>query len=648
MTTAPNPGVQNQMVPLPIGTQVRLQNGSTKTVLDHRYSGAANVLQYLVDKQKADWQSAKFCTVVQPDVTAPVSVPQPEQQAQPLPGGRLVAPATSHAIATDSDHPGVSDQKIHHTPGGLRAIQLEDRTRLFGPNVADHPQILSLTTVTDLKFTTQARLTIGDYQQDERGLYVNVLVEGVLDKVAVPYDLIEIVLTKPLLIPGKPTEDTQLETMLVVTPPVNENRIQFDAFYTWAQLARLLGLPTSGDLRHTVCTAFPQLGVEARWYERLASGTNGVNHTSGGNKLKDGSGQIAMRPITQEDRKASEVVRNTDWNLSEVLRASRPVYVSHQDLLQPGKEMATTLEAESEFLVEPGQYQHVLGKLTELLHTPGLWSKLGIADLECDDLDKESGQVVPRVSKDSYFDTPGLPLLTRGVVLRRREVPKKDKAGVYLFAVKGRMVALGGTGKERIRLASQVHLIDPVQQPRLERFLADKSVDNAFARVLDDALPGFDPSGVAIQLVVNSNRVKYTFTLENSTTVEFSADEATATFHGRSATLHCIEFGVGHPGLFIGQGSGTQGSGAQGSGTKASVAPVQQQPQGGTPLIMRPYHVPADLDNPALFDKRDYRQYQALRDSVLAYLFGTPEPKLELAGNKAQRLAQILGMTKEK
>jgi len=644
MTTAPNPDVQNQMVPLPDGTQVRLQNGSIKTVLEHRYSGAANVLQYLVDKQKADWQSAKFCTVVQPDVTAPVIVPQPPQQAQTLPGGRLVAPATRHVIATDADHPSISDQQIHRTPGGLRAGQLDGRTRLFGPNAADHPQILNFTTVTDPTFTSQARLTIGDYQQDDTGLHVNVLVEGVLDQVAVPYDLIEIVLTKPLLIPNKPTEDTQLETMLVLTPPVNENRIQFDAFYTWAQLARLLGLPTSGvDLRHTVCTAFPQLGVEARWYDRLASGTNGVNHTSGGNKLKDGSGQIAMRPITQEDRKASEVVRNTDWNLSEVLRASRPVYLAYTGLLQPGKEMATTLEAESEFLVDPGQYQHVLGKLTELLHAPDLWSKLGITDLKCDDLNKETGQVEPRVSKDSYFDTPGLPLLTRGVVLRRREVPKKDKAGVYLFAVKGRTVSLGGTGKERIRLASQVHLIDPVQQPQLESFLADISVDNAFARVLNDALPGFNPSGVAIQLVVNSNRVKYTFTLENSTTVEFSADEATATFNGKSATLHCIEFGVGHPGLFIGQGSGAQGSGAQ-----TSAAPVQQQPPGGTPLIMRPYHVPADLDNPALFDKRDYHQYQALRDSVLTYLFETPEPKLEPAGNKAQRLAHDLGMTKEK
>ncbi|MEU2778270.1 hypothetical protein ABZ646_36680 [Streptomyces sp. NPDC007162] len=643
MTTAPNPGVQNQMVPLPNGTRVRLQNGSVKTVLEHRYSGAANVLQYLVDKQKADWQSAKFCTVVQPEVTAPVIVPQPSQQAQSLPDGRLVAPATRHVIATDADHPNANDQRIYRTPGGLRAAQLDGRSRLFGANPADHPQILNLTTVTDRAFTSQARLTIGDYQHDDSGLHVNVLVEGVLDQVAVPHDLIEIVLTKPLVTPGKPTEDTQLETMLVLTPPVNENRIQFDAFYTWAQLARLLGLPTPGaDLRHAVCTAFPQLGVEARWYDRLASGANGVLHTSGGNKLKDGSGQITLRPITQDDRKASEVVRNTDWNLSEVLRASRPVYVAYQDLLQPGKEMATTLEAESEFLVDSTQYQRVLGKLADLLHTPSLWSELGVTDLKCDDLDKENGEVKPRVSKDSYFDTPGLPLLTHGVVLRRREV-KKDEAGVYLFAVKGRMVSLGGTGKERIRLASQVHLIDPVQQSRLEHFLADISVDNAFARVLNDALPGFDPSGVAIRLVVNSKRVKYTFTLENSTTVEFSADEATAAFSGKSAMLHCIEFGVGHPGLFIGQGPGAQGSGAQ-----SSAAPVPLQPAGGTPLIMRPYHVAADLDNPALFEKRDYHQYQALRDSVLAYLFGTPEPKLELAGNKAQRLAHVLGMTKEK
>ncbi|MGH1551990.1 hypothetical protein ACRAWF_07030 [Streptomyces sp. L7] len=187
-----------------------------------------------------------------------------------------------------------------------------------------------------------------------------------------------------------------------------------------------------------------------------------------------------------------------------------------------------------------------------------------------------------------------------------------------------------------------MHLIEPVQQQLLEKFLADTSVDNAFARVLNDALPGFNPLGVAVQLIVNSKRVKYTFTLENSTTVEFSADEATATFKDSSRTLHCIEFGVGHPGLFIGQESGAQGSGA-----KASAVP-SQQPLVGTPLIMRPYHVPDDLDNPALFEKRDYHQYRVLRDTMLNYLFGTPEPGLEPAGNKAQRLANMLGMTKEK
>lgn len=641
MTAQPNAGAPNLMVPLPIGTEIRLQNGSIRKILEHRYYGPGNTLQYLVDKKAADWRPARYCTVVQPAVTAPVVVPQPAQQAQPLPGGRLVAPRTNHVIAVDADCPSLSDQKIRHTPGGLRATQLDGRNRLFGPNVADHPQILNLTTVIDRGFTSQARLTIGEYRLQDGGLNVNVLVEGVLDQVAEPHDLIEIVLTKPLVIPDKPVGDTVLETMLVLTPPVNENRIQFDVFYTWAQLARLLGLPTAGvDLRYTVCTAFPQLGVEARWYDRLASGTNSVNHTSGGNKLKDGSGQIAMRPITQEDRKASEVVRNTDWNLSEYLRDSRPVYGTYKDLLQPGKEMATTLEAESEFLVDPGQYQQVLGKLAELLRTPLLWPKLGIVELKCDDADK-AGEIEPRVSKDSYFDTPGLPLLTHGVVLRRREVPKKDKDGVYLLAVKGRMVTLGGTGKERIRLASQVHLIEPVQQPLLEKFLADTSVDNAFGRVLNDALPTFNPSGVAVQLVVNSKRVKYTFKLEHSTTVEFSVDEATATFKGKTETLHCIEFGVGHPGLFI-----SPGSGAQGSGTQASTAPAQQQPPTSTPLIMRPYHVPADLDNPALFEKQDYHQYQTLRDTVLAYLFDTAEPKLELAGNKAQRLARSLGMTK--
>ncbi|MGH1551989.1 hypothetical protein ACRAWF_07025 [Streptomyces sp. L7] len=429
MATARDPGVQPQMEPLSVGTQIRLQGGIVKTVLAHRYYGKTNALHYLIDKQTSDWRPA-------------VLYPRPARRHR---AGRRAAasaagPAATRRAAGGPDHHArhrhrrrpPERQRPADPPHTRRTAgdPVSRPTRLFGPSVADHPQILNLTTATDSDFTSQARLTIGDYQQDDSGLRVNVLIEGVLDKVADPHDLIEIVLTKPLLIPTKPTEDIALETMLVLTPPVNENRIQFDAFYTWAQLARLLGLPTAeGDLRHRVCTVFPQLGVEARWYDRLASGANGVLHTSGGNKLKDGSGQIAMRPITQDDRKASEVVRNTDWNLSEVLRASRPVYVTYRDLLQPGKEMATTLEAESEFLVRLDQYGLVLSKLTELLHTPGLWPKLGITDLKCDDLDKETGKAEPRVSKDSYFDVPGLPLLTEEWCCAGARCPRRTSPG---------------------------------------------------------------------------------------------------------------------------------------------------------------------------------------------------------------------------
>ncbi|OON82941.1 hypothetical protein B1H18_02745 [Streptomyces tsukubensis] len=68
-------------------------------------------------------------------------------------------------------------------------------------------------------------------------------------------------LTKPWLPRGQRPDDQSVETLLVLTPPVNDNITTFDVLYTWPQLAKLPHLRVSDhDTRLAVCPNVSAMG----------------------------------------------------------------------------------------------------------------------------------------------------------------------------------------------------------------------------------------------------------------------------------------------------------------------------------------------------------------------------------------------------
>ncbi|MFF5264818.1 hypothetical protein ACFY4C_38345 [Actinomadura viridis] len=400
-------------------------------------------------------------------VPAPPTDPAPPSMAAgPVAPGRRAG----HAIHPDPAAPDPVRQAELRTPAFLRRARTRARERVFGDK-SNHPTVTPPLFSRDHRFKDPARLIVNGYGVTDDGLSFQVTVLSDLRHVAMPHDLIPVTLEDP--------RGTVLDTVIVITPPPDQNVCTFSASYTWNQLAKLLGIrrPAGVPVQDAVLEVLPQAGIRAEWWDNR-TGRNAPRHYSGGTDQKNGSGRIDLRTITVEDLKEAESVPKTAWSVGEPLRESRPVYQAFKGLLRPGMEMATALEAESEFLVSAEQHLSVVARLRSLYLRPDLLRSLGVELM--------SAETVRRCT-DTYYDVPGLTLLRRAVVLRRRELGS-DEAGSFLFAVKGRTVTWPGAPGERIRLAAQAHLIESAPPGRLRAFLADEGADNAFARVLADGL----------------------------------------------------------------------------------------------------------------------------------------------------------------
>jgi hypothetical protein len=540
----------------------------------------------------------------------------------------------------DAIHKILVDEKVDKsqwgpmkTLGGLQQLRDTQRGRDFGENTATHPTISQLTYSEDPKFSKFARIVTVPHVGDD-ALTITITVFSNLEHMADPYDLVPVTLESD--------DKTTLDTIAVLTlTPDGGNICTFDACYTYAQLARLLKLDVAdtpaNKILEKISGLYPELGVKAQWFTSKNDQANSANHTSGGILEKDGSGKIRLRHVTATELKATEQTqRNTEWNAGELLHVGRPVYDAYRDVLREGKQLATTLEAESEYLLSTaGDYKLVLGRMKVLYESPEKQKAFGIVRMK----DEGTKEYI-----DTYYDVPDqLTMLRNMIVLRRRSVHSNDPVGTVLFSVKGPSLSRKNRSDDKIRLAAQVQLLDePGELPegRLKTFISDSGMtDNAFARVL---MKGLDAAGAKLPqqewalypaLVLTSNRVKYSMELDNSTTVEFSADAATATYGNQTATLYAIEFGVGHPGLVVNTTAAITVDAPESS--SGAVTPT-------VPRITRPYHVPEDLTL-ALFNKPDYLQFTALRDQLLPSLV-TGLGKLTLGGNKASTLAQKLKM----
>ncbi|MFI0351833.1 hypothetical protein [Actinomadura sp. 9N407] len=648
----PTPGqVGRTNPPLPAGTEVWIPSIGDTVIAGAEISPGGYV--YYRCTGVKDLVSGMTVYRRRAIVPAPPADPvPPSMSAGRVAPGRDVA----HAVHADASAPETTQHAEMRTPAFLRHRRERSRERVFGLDVSNHPTVTPPLFSRDHRFTDLARLIVNGYGVNEDGLSFQVTVLSNLEHVAVPHDLILVTLDGP--------GGRRLDTVIVLTPPPDQNVCTFSASYTWNQLAKLLGMrrPAGMPSREAVLEVLPQAGLTAEWWDNRY-GRNEPRHYSGGMDQKNGSGRIDLRPLTPEDLKDSETVAKGGWHAGEPLRDHRPVYQAYKDVLQPGMEMATSLEAESEFLISGEQHVSVVSSLRALFTRPGELKALGVELMSAEHI---------RRCTDTYYDVPALSLLRCAVVLRRRQV-NTDEAGSFHLHVKGRSVAKAYPPGERIRLLSRVHLREGADPERLGEFLADDRADNAFARVLADALGRHrgdlaEPkgwAGLGPRLVITAQRVRYSFELAHATTVDLCADSATGTdpLTGRSRTIHTVSFTLGHPGFFARDTVAPAPPHRSPAGPAIQVAHEIQVPAAvgtglatGTPavaeppvpdrrvLVTRPYHVPTDLDDPALFNAPDYLQYQELRYRMLHYLFGYASKDLAPGGNKAQTLARLLEM----
>ncbi|MER5950400.1 hypothetical protein ABT127_30605 [Streptomyces sp. NPDC001904] len=619
MTTAPKPQQSQQIPPqrnpaavLPNGTAVNVTSLSTPQRIAESRVTSAGYVEYSVEGVKDSTGALRWFRAWNVTALKSVSTGGAAEAARP-------SAVKEHVITTDAEV-SATERAAKKTPGGLLQEFEEQRGRVWKDNP---PRISDLAYEEQAGYKKFAQILTDPPALDDEGIKIRCKIVCNQEYMAKPHDLVPVTL--------EVRDDKVLDRIAVLEPGkgTNGNVCVFEVAYTYQQLTKLLGLQpptgtTGAALRSWVVERVPQLGVKAEWLTaQTPKGTNAPNHYSGGIKGKGGSGKVKLRPLTEQELLAAESARLSDWNAGERLRDDRAVFRTFHDVLQPGEEMATGIEAEAEYDVGKEAHDRAVKAMEALLGDASTRSQLNILALKAQPT---------KITTDTYYDTRSRALLSRGIGLRRRHC-EGDAEGTFLFSVKGRSVAFGA---ERFRLSAQTQLkVDPVHSTRVAALCADTSTDNAFGRIVHDALTTSSASTrwgtgedwlLEVALTVQSTRIKYSIELANGTTVEFSADTATATAGSASHTLYCVEIGVGHPGLVVGDSaSGTSGSGSS------------------LPYT-RPYHVPADLDNSALLHKSDFQQFKALRATLVPYLFGRKEDELTLGGNKAVQLARALGL----
>jgi CYTH domain len=589
---------------LPDGTEVTGQEipGNAGVIESAAWNEKAKRWDYVVvatkDKSKRTLPSWKTLAVHAVPVASAVDDAIP------------VVAQREHKITTDAEVEEIHWTSVK-TPGGLLRIVEKDLKDTFGSaGLAITEPVYS----TDDKVEGFARIITDVAAVTDTSLTVHVTLLSNPEYMAKPHDLVPVWLVRP--------DDHKIHHIQVTQPgaPGKGNKVDFDVTYTWEQLLNLKGGAKEFDssresLRDYVVRTHPQVHFIAEWLAGGDGATNGPNHFSGGATAKGGSGTVKLRPLTEQELKESESRRVSDWNLSERLRPDdRPVYAKYHAILQPGLEMATSLEAESEYVVSGTQFAAAVDMLAKLKPHQAL-KDFGIRSM------KPHGT---KETTDTYYDLADHSLLRNRIVLRRRHV-STDKDGVFLFSMKGRSSEYQG---EVFRLAAQVHLQADPTSAEVGAFCFDDMTDNAFARMMVDALGGKPNEAdrrLHVALTVKSTRTKYSLQLDNGTTIEFSADAAHVP--DTKGLLHCVELGVGHPALIV-----------------SDAAPARQAGMQQLAKFVRPYHVPDDLEPKTLVQKADFQQFKTLRDLLIPALLGARIPDLTRGGNKAHDLAKMINL----
>jgi hypothetical protein len=516
------------------------------------------------------------------------------------------------------------------------AMMIQERkkelTRKLGNNAPEPTVVL-----TDDGYRGSGRLVVIGRKFDHRGLDLRIEVSSArneLEELNEVPDLVDVYLLR-----GTVNQEVRVLTIAVLQPSTEANHAVITVKYSLEDLCKLFKIKPPVDanvdtLKQLIRSECPQIAIRADWY----GAKNNVFHYSGGADAKQGSGPIRLRTPTVKDFEDTEGVRNTNWNLAELLGPDRPVFLRFPELLVRDKQVATSLEVEAEYVADEGMLSHVVEAMERLAGAGKKQGELGVEALT-----KEVKNTL-----DHYYDLPGCPLLRQGFVLRHRSA-KDDPTGTWLLAVKGRQV--GEPGRQ-IRLTAQADLNGTVaaSPEALRAFLADREADNPVARTLrhalgntfDDLIAKHAPTKL---FELEATRTRYTMRLADAVVVEFSADATAARTADRSARLHSFEFGLAHPGLYVEPGTSSSGGTLSGPAlfeyaSKGVVGASSAPP----PDFTRTYHVPADLEDPSLFAKPDFVRFHKLVDNVIGTVFDLDRAKLTIGGDKGRQAARLFGL----
>ena len=477
-------------------------------------------------------------------------------------------------------------------------------------------------------------------------------------------DLVEVVLmhSKAGVLP--------LETIAVVEPTADHNHFKIVKSYTLEALRTLLPERIRPGNTDDLKKLFSIWVVRTIWYERNEAGTDNQElHWSGGLDNKQGAGFIRFAAPTPDEDTEAEAAYLEAWNAGKkrvdedgIGKAARAQLLKdHPYVLRADGELTTGLEAESEYQMtgdDPaGAWNGFVTRMGALCST---WGTAVDGVSTCTTLARaatDAGihglkKTAAKAYTDTYYDYklsgPGggeldkykFPLLNKGVFIRRRQVPG-DPRDLVLVSLKGRSVMpVESDAIGRIRLSTQAWIKKDLAEvgatTNFLKFIQDTNTKNPFARIFRDAVGSgandlFTKANAKTVefkpvLKVVSTRHKFSLELADSVSVDFSADDAVASDIRESRPVdgrvhyYSVEFGLGHPGA------------SQAGVSTATTA-------------TREFHIPRDLDNPALAQRADYLAYTRARDAVVTYL-EMGENKVP-GGEKAKVLAkQFTGILK--
>lgn len=324
--------------------------------------------------------------------------------------------------------------------------------------------------------------------------------------------------------------------------------------------------------------------------------------------------------------------------------------------LTPESQFSSRIERETKWDVDVGDLAAFRDKLETMAGDPKLvqellgkgWTMTRVQKYFARDpngtiLRDREGKPVLEPMKDTYFDVPGLPIISREAALRFRELEGDTLNAVNVKPGPGITVDPGITTRVEYGLTVQPGV---KQHPeRMAEFFGSDEHLNPF-RHIRELVPTLDPHELQPAVHISDLRNKYNLVHDDGTEVEVSLDnfKGTSPFApGKNSHRGQLEMEVNHMQLTSDNVLGAAPPAAAAGGGLDDLAALLAQMGGSATLGGAPrIHQPSDIFNPLLREDGAYHQQEAITRALGDYLYEGRTP--EVAKQKAYVIAKDLGL----